>query len=108
MLESETQLKARLNYELQLRMGQEKKSRIEGWKSEYLQKYKRMTASTDNLFKLTNPTGVHKPQYNTSGLRASSVDENMLISSSFAEMNRIRVENIKREHMKHQSTTYRL
>lgn len=60
MLENETQLRARLNYELQTKMSEQKKDRIEGWRSEYLKKYKHMTASTDNLFKLTNPAAVYK------------------------------------------------
>jgi len=84
-------------------MSEEKKSKIEGWRNEYLQKYKRMTGSTDNLFKLTNPQRVLRSQHNASLSRANSMDDCVNPLNSFAEMNRIRVENIKQEHLKHQS-----
>ena len=55
-------------------MSEQKKDRIEGWRSEYLRKYKHMTASTDNLFKLTIPAAISKKQACSSLSRASSLD----------------------------------
>jgi hypothetical protein len=106
-LESVVQLKGRLNYEIQLKITEQKKSKIECWRNEYIRKYKRVTASSDSLFKLTNPINAPIQKY-MSITRTTSVDDYSRLATGFAELNRMRVENVKRDHMKFQSNYYLL
>jgi hypothetical protein len=91
---------------MQLKMSEQKKSKIECWRSEYITKYKTMTTSSDSLFRLTKPPNAPM-QKEASITRATSVDDYSRLATGFAELNRMRVDNIKRDHQKFQSNQYR-
>lgn len=56
LLQSETKIKGRLNYQRSLEEEHLKKESMARWKQDYLQKHKRLPLSSNSLFRLTSPT----------------------------------------------------